>query len=1801
MVTKSFLNRIKQGNGVLLLQFALVLVIALALALPPSIALAATPIYVRPDGSDTECDGTVDAPYPGGSGPLACAVQTIQTGVDLADTGGTVYVAAGTYYEADIHINKSVTITGDPGDTSAGPGPSAPVIDGGSSPGDGFLLADGVSNVTIQGFEVQNFTSDDTGIGNGISAWEASTSNITIQDNYFHDLGWNAVLVGNDGALGDHTNWTLKNNIVEDYAAYGLELTNASDSSFEGNVIHANNSWTAILVVARRNESGIAISNNLIDGSIDDVSGSGRAAIYLLGWGFETPGAQLDMVTLENNEISTTGTKPHILVYGAVTGVVTNVTVRDNSFTSLRNLAAHVDASANWWGDLNPSDNIIASTGPVDYTPWLNSGTDTSADPGFQGDFSVLNVDDDSPQTGSVGRIQEGVDLVTASTVNLAAGTYVEQVEITQPVTLNGSGQGATIIESPATLSAYFTTSANNYPIVYVHGADDVTIQHLTVDGAGKGNSNYRFVGIGYSDAGGMIYDVAILGIRDTPISGSQHGVGILAFAESGTPRSLAISDSTLSGYQKNGIVLLGTDLTASVTGNTVTGAGAVNFIAQNGIQVSGGATAEVVGNTVSGHSYTPFSWVATGMLLYGAGPTNTSGNTVIENQVGIYVIDTPGNHDGNTVSASSAGTGSPYFWGIVVDSPPPAHVPSPYEVEPESNLKDSQFTIQALTASIQTVTVTNNVLTGDGTASGIGLEADSGFGSFDIDLTATNNFIQDWGVGVEIYECSGSCTGTTFANLYVNLNSITGNLFGYDHYGATFTADGERNWWGSASGPTHASNPSGTGDAASDDVDFDPWLCNGIDTSPAIGFQPDTSIFCTAPSAGALVINEVDYDQAGTDTAEFIEIKNVSGGEVNLDIYELRLVNGSGGGAVVYQTINLPNVNLAAGDYFVVCGNAANVLNCDLDVSPDSNLIQNGAPDAIGLFDTATSLLVDAVSYEGNSGAPYLEGSGAGLEDDASVAGAGLSRYPDGTDTNQNNADLSLRCISPGAANLASSSDCVGSITIVKEAIDGDAGDNPTFAFHGSLGDFDLNLGESQTFGNLPPGDYTVTETVPGNWHLDIISCQPTPQQGGPVITPVVGGATISLEGGDDVTCTYYNRYLDQADVSVTKTDDPDPVTEGQQITYTVTVHNDGPDAAENVVVSDTMPAGVTFNFATITQGSCAIAFPLLECQIGTMNSGDAVILEIHVTPNSGGTITNNVSVTTETEDPDESNNSDSEETTVNPLQADVSVTKSDDADPVYAGDPLTYTVVITNNGPDAAENVVVSDTLPAPFVFATITQGSCAIAFPLLQCQLGTVNAGDTVTLTIRVTPNEAGVITNSVSVTTDTDDPDENNNSDSEETTVLDKGTITIVKQADAAGAFDFTGDLGAFSLNNGASTTFNDVTAGVYAVTETDPAPGFVLTGLSCDDANSTTDAAARTAEIHLEPGEHVTCTFVNETADPQIEVDKAGPVIAEGDQPITYTYTVTNPGNAPLGNVVVSDDKCSPVLYQSGDDGDNLLEPGEAWVYTCTYTPSFPASSVSISSSTKTGGHSYPQKLTNTATATGQFADQTLQAQDSVTLYPLTLTKTIYLYWSWCDWRKSVLYDLPDNTAFTLEAYKGNTLVGTFTFSQDDPLELWLSRGAFVFKEVNLPYGYEAVYKTLNYYAGKSHHASWNFSNVIKYDLAVEKTGPATARKGETVTYTYTVTNSGPAVVEPKVYDNKCSGVTYVGGDTDLDGRVDPGETWTFECQYKIKYKAGKRITNIARVMDANAPRKWSLGGDLDLDNNRDTWTLEVVK
>src|SRR5919108_629882 len=169
------------------------------------------------------------------------------------------------------------------------------------------------------------------------------------------------------------------------------------------------------------------------------------------------------------------------------------------------------------------------------------------------------------------------------------------------------------------------------------------------------------------------------------------------------------------------------------------------------------------------------------------------------------------------------------------------------------------------------------------------------------------------------------------------------------------------------------------------------------------------------APASAAsttLVINEVDYDQPSTDTAEFLEIKNVATTAINLDPYQLRFVNGANG--LNYLIVNLPAVELAGGDRYVVCANPANTPNCDLDVTPETNLIQNGDPDGV-VLETAAGP-VDGLAY-GPGSMPGV-GEGSTAVTDTATAGQGIARVPDGCDTDDNAADFERAAITPGASN---------------------------------------------------------------------------------------------------------------------------------------------------------------------------------------------------------------------------------------------------------------------------------------------------------------------------------------------------------------------------------------------------------------------------------------------------------------------------------------------------------------------------------------------------------------------------------------------------------------------------------------------------------------------------------------------------------------------------------------------------------------------------------------------------------------
>jgi len=134
-----------------------------------------------------------------------------------------------------------------------------------------------------------------------------------------------------------------------------------------------------------------------------------------------------------------------------------------------------------------------------------------------------------------------------------------------------------------------------------------------------------------------------------------------------------------------------------------------------------------------------------------------------------------------------------------------------------------------------------------------------------------------------------------------------------------------------------------------------------------------------------------------------------------------------------------------------------------------------------------------------------------------------------------------------------------------------------------------------------------------------------------------------------------YVVAQICQADLSITKSDAPDPAHVGQNLTYTIVVRNTGPgpDTATGVTVTDQLPKNAGYGSATTTKGSCVLkpSKNIVSCDIGSVASGSAVTITIVVKPTSKGTITNTASVTAASPpDPNTANNTATATTTVQP-----------------------------------------------------------------------------------------------------------------------------------------------------------------------------------------------------------------------------------------------------------------------------------------------------------------------------------------------------------------------------------------------------------------------------------------------------------------------------------------------------------------------------------------------------------------------
>lgn len=158
-------------------------------------------------------------------------------------------------------------------------------------------------------------------------------------------------------------------------------------------------------------------------------------------------------------------------------------------------------------------------------------------------------------------------------------------------------------------------------------GCDIGAYFSTTVTGSvnGAAISGAKYFGVVVNGGNVNVVHSSVSNIGNDPFDGTQHGIGIYYTSENG-PASGTVDDNAVSRYQKGGIVAT-FGASVAISNNTVTGRGPLTSIAQNGIQVSRGATADVSGNSIYNHDYTPRDVTACGLLLFDASGVRTDHN----------------------------------------------------------------------------------------------------------------------------------------------------------------------------------------------------------------------------------------------------------------------------------------------------------------------------------------------------------------------------------------------------------------------------------------------------------------------------------------------------------------------------------------------------------------------------------------------------------------------------------------------------------------------------------------------------------------------------------------------------------------------------------------------------------------------------------------------------------------------------------------------------------------------------------------------------------------------------------------------------------------------------------------------------------------------------------------------------------------------------------------------------------------------------------------------------------------------
>jgi uncharacterized repeat protein (TIGR01451 family) len=420
-----------------------------------------------------------------------------------------------------------------------------------------------------------------------------------------------------------------------------------------------------------------------------------------------------------------------------------------------------------------------------------------------------------------------------------------------------------------------------------------------------------------------------------------------------------------------------------------------------------------------------------------------------------------------------------------------------------------------------------------------------------------------------------------------------------------------------------------------------------------------------------------------------------------------------------------------------------------------------------------------------------------------------------------------------------------------------------------------------------------------------------------------------------------------------------------GANITYTYIVTNSGPNAADNVVISSTLPPSVTLaGLPTANSGGVCDLPPNVRCVWSSASLPPDAHTPLSITfvatidQNKFGQVDNTASTAAQQTDTDLSNNTITLTTAIR-READLALRKLA-TPPFIAGQRMTYTLILSNSGPSSANNVRITDTLPAGTTFAAaspVCTGSSTsnIVTCLLAGQLTQLTR---ITVSVNISPEVRGTITNMATATSDEIDPAPGNENASLGTAISAQVNLNVAKSASpltplgAGSLLTYTIDTVNGGPSSALAVTLTDIlTRGLQYRSSSPAAPPCTLTPITIGHGSKAYQITRVDCPLgRVDPGQHAGATVVvtvttqagpiiantasitateatvaatdtitsSTTANATLHIVKsAQPEPAVAGRSITYTLAITNDGPFVAADVVVTDGL--PVSITFGND------------------------------------------------------------------------------------------------------------------------------------------------------------------------------------------------------------------------------------------------------------------------------------------